>query len=134
MKIATDTGFFIRFFEGHARARELWQEFSTNQHEMVVSTIVLNEVFTNCLRRGIGDQAQSWLETMQALTNVNIIPVSIEIATDSARYRTGMQLSTVDSIILTNALLSHCNLLITSDEDLNLPSIKNLIPVELLMK
>ena len=44
------------------------------------------QVFTNCLRRGIGDQAQSWLETMQALTNVNIIPVSIEIATNCCNF------------------------------------------------
>jgi predicted nucleic acid-binding protein len=134
MKIAIDSGFFVGFFAGHARVIELWQEFSKNQHIMIVSTIVLNEIFTHCLRRGIGASAEQWLETMQALNNVQIVPVSIEIATHSARYRLGMQLSTVDSLILSTAIVSHCDLLITSDSDLNQSAIHNLIPIELLSK
>lgn len=132
MKIAIDTGFFIGYLGAHPKVMELWQDFSQDQHTMLVSTIVLNEVFTNCLRRGIGEMAQQWLDSMQALENIELVSVSSDIAVNSARYRVGMQLSTVDSVILSTALLNQCDLLVTSDSDLNQPAIKNLIKVELL--
>lgn len=40
----------------------------------------------------------------------------------------------IGSLILSTAIVSHCDLLITSDSDLNQSAIHNLIPIELLSK
>jgi len=134
MKIATDTGFFLRYLEGNEVAETIWYELLAEQHTMLIPTIVLNEIFTHFFQRGVGDVAQSLLDLPTNTSGFEFIPLSADIATLSARYRVGMRLSTIDSIILSSALSTGCDLLVTSDSDLDQASVKNLIKVQLLSK
>lgn len=72
------------------------------------------------------------MQELQTLGNVGIIEVSQEIAAQSARYRMGMNMATVDSIILTTILLQKCDVLLTTDSVFLQESVRSLISVELL--
>ena len=69
---------------------------------------------------------------MQELPSITVVPVSVAIATDSARYRAGVGLATVDSIILATFLASGCELALTTDSDFSIINERNILPVEIL--
>jgi len=132
VNLGIDTGFFIGYANRHPRATEIWSETAKGDHQLVVSTLTVNEVFTYFYKRGLGQSAESWLLLMQATEAIELIPVSSEIAVLSARYRLGMQLSTVDSLILATFLIHGCEKMISSDSDFAVVAQQNVLSVELL--
>lgn len=131
MILGTDTGFFIAHRERHPRALELWQDVLNGAHELVLSTLSIHELFVFLYKRGLNQQAQTWLDLLAQSERITVVPVTTEIATQSARYRIGLRLSTVDSIILTTCVLQQCDLLLTTDSDLQIAAQQNFIPVEI---
>ena len=69
---------------------------------------------------------------MQISPEIELIPVSVEIGILSARYRLGMQLASVDSIILATFLYRGCEKMISSDRDFMSVAQQNVLPVEIL--
>jgi len=132
VNLGIDTGFFIGYANQHPRATEIWRETTKGAHELIVSTLTVNEVFTYFYKRGLGKSAESWLLLMQATEMIQLLPVSIDIAVLSARYRLGMQLSTVDSLILATFLTHGCEKMISSDSDFAIVAQQNILLVELL--
>jgi predicted nucleic acid-binding protein len=63
---------------------------------------------------------------------VDLAPVSVEIAQLSARYRHGVGLPTVDSLILATCLDRKCDKLLTTDGDFRIVAEQGIIPVEFL--
>lgn len=132
MRIGTDTGFFISYANNHSRAVEVWSDATKGAHKLVVSALTVNELFAYFYKRGAGQAAQIWLELMQKTIAVELIAVSVDIAALSARYRLGMQLATVDSIILATFLAHSCEKMISSDSDFAIVAQQNVLPVEIL--
>ena len=85
-------------------------------------------------QRGLGAIAESLLEIRTNTKGFELIPLSVPIAIFSTRYRVGMRLSTIDSLILGTAIFTQCDLLVTSDADLDQVAVKNLIKLQLLTK
>lgn len=132
VNLGIDTGFFIGYANRHPRATEIWTETTKGAHQLVVSTLTVNEVFTYFYKRGLGQSAESWLLLMQATEAIELIPVSSDTAVLSARYRLGMQLSSVDSLILATFLIHGCEKMISSDSDFAIVAQQNILLVELL--
>jgi predicted nucleic acid-binding protein len=130
--LGADTGFFIQRSERHGRAIQLWQELSVGQHTLVVSALSIHELLAYFYKRGRAQQAQEWFDILTQTAGIHLISVTAEIAARSARYRLGLQLSTVDSIVLTTCLLHRCELFLTTDRDLQIAAQQNIIPVEFL--
>jgi predicted nucleic acid-binding protein len=130
--LGADTGFFIKRREQNSRALQLWEELRAGQHTLVVSTVSINELLAYFFRRGFNQQADEWYQVLTQHTEIRLIPLSAELAARSARYRLGLQLSTIDSIILTTCVIEQCELLITTDSDLLIAAQQNIIPVEYL--
>ncbi len=61
-----------------------------------------------------------------------LVSVSPQIATTSARYRAGLGLVTVDSIILATFLESGCELAPTTGSDFIIVNDRNILAVEIL--
>jgi len=132
MVLAADTGFLILLGAHNSRAAALWMETEQGNHFLVLSTLSIAEYLAFHIQRGNLADAESFVERLQNLDNTEIVAVSFEIAERSARYRIGMKLPTVDSIILTTAHLKGCELFVTTDSVFDQAAVRNLIPVELL--
>ncbi|MGQ9625370.1 MAG: type II toxin-antitoxin system VapC family toxin [Anaerolineae bacterium] len=132
MLLGADTGFFIRMVNGLPRAIELWEQLKRGEHDLIVSTLSANELLTHFIRRGIPAKGEEVLERIHLLPTAEIVPVSLEIAVRSARYRVGLGLPTVDAVILATFLEAGCHLLLTTDQHFQVAGERQIIEVELL--
>lgn len=132
MLLGVDTGFFIRRAAGLPRAVELWSEIMDGQHSMVLSTLSAAEYLAYCIQRGKLSDGEALIDLLSQEPNVAVIPVSLDLARRSARYRVGLNIPTVDSLILATFLEAGCGLVLTTDPHLEKASRQNLIKVELL--
>jgi predicted nucleic acid-binding protein len=133
MLLGADTGFFVAFANDHPRALEIWQELEDGLHTLVVSTLSINEILVYFYQRGDGERGQEWVDLMLEASEIEIIPVSVEIAARSARYRHGMGLPTVDSVILSTFLERGCDKVLTTDEHFRIVEKQKVLPVEFLL-
>ena len=133
MRLGVDTGFFIAYARGHPRALEFWEEVEEGVHTLVVSTVTLNELLVYFYRRGSGSTAEKWINDMVAAPEIEIIPVSVEIAVRSAGYRHGLGLPTIDSIILSTFVWANCDLIVTTDKDFEIVHQQRVLPVEFIL-
>ena len=70
---------------------------------------------------------------MVETSSIEVIPVSVEIAARSARYRHGLSLPTVDSVILATFLECGCEKMLSTDEDFRIVDEQKVLPVEFLL-
>jgi predicted nucleic acid-binding protein len=132
MVLGIDTGFLLLLGQEHPRCTELWNGMHQGEHVPSISTLCIAEYIGFHIQRGKFESAEQFIRVLENLPNVSLAPVSRWIAAQSARYRVGMGLSTVDSIIFSTAILEGCTLFVTTDSVFNQESVRNLIPVELL--
>ena len=133
MLLGADTGFFVSYANKHPRAVKIWQELGEGQHTLVVSTLTINEILVYFYRRGDGNMGEEWVDLMVEADSIEVVPVSVEIAASSARYRHGMGLPTVDSVILATFLNRQCEKLLSTDDDFRIVDEQKVLPVELLV-
>ena len=132
MLLGVDTGFFISVVNQRPRSIELWNEFVEGKHSLVISTVTVNELFVYFYRIGLPSTAQEWLERMQQTKHAEFIPISIQIAKNSATYRHSLGMATIDSLILATFIEYQCEKVLTVDNAFRLAAIQNIIPVEVL--
>jgi len=70
---------------------------------------------------------------MVETSSIEVIPVSVEIAARSARYRHSMGLPTVDSVILATFLERGCEKMLSTDDDFRIVDEQKVLPVEFLL-
>jgi predicted nucleic acid-binding protein len=131
MRIGVDTSFFIRQLQGQQRAVQIWQEFLEGQHQFVVSTLTVHEIFIYFYKRGTGDLSAQWLSLLIELKNIVIVPVSVDIAARSARLRHGMGLPAIDSLLLATFLHQNCELIVSTDNHFRVVDQQHVLPVEI---
>src|SRR3989344_382249 len=115
MIIGVDTGFFIELAKGNSAAKEIWDKVSNGDEELIVSVISLNELIVYFYRRGNIEEKDKWINLMKLMPNIELVPVSIKIAEESAKYRHSLGIPTVDSLILTTLILHDCEEIISTD-------------------
>lgn len=133
MVLGADTGFLVAYANDHPGAVEIWQEVTDGLHTLVVSALTIHEILVYFYRRGDGDKGQEWIDLMVEADNIALAPVSVEIAARSARYRHGMGLPTVDSVILSTFLEFGCEKILSSDEDFRIVDQQGVLPVEFML-
>ena len=133
MLLGTDTGFFVAYANNHPRALRIWQELIDGLHTLVVSTLTINKILVYFYKRGNGDKGQEWVDLVVETDNIEIVPVSVEIAARSAQYRHGLGLPTVDSVILATFLDRRCEKMLSTDDDFRVVDEQQVLPVEFLV-
>lgn len=133
MLLGADTGFFVAYANNHPRALEIWQELVDGLHTLVISTLTISEILVYFYQRGDGDKGQEWVDLMVEADSIEIVPVSVEIAVRSTRYRHGMGLPTVDSVILATFLDRQCEKMLSTDDDFRIVDKQQVLPVEFLV-
>lgn len=132
MVIGADTGFLLEYAKSNPRAMAYWESTRSGEHYLIFSVLSISEYLVYHIHRATLAAAQEFIETIKETPNMEIVPVDLEIANLAARYRAGMNLATVDSVILATFLTTECELLLSTDSDFAQPAIQNLIAVELL--
>jgi predicted nucleic acid-binding protein len=80
--------------------------------EVFISIQVINEFYTNALRKGLDNKtAQKSVE--QFIHDFNIIPLTLELIPEAFRILNRYQLSYWDSLIIAAALEANCTVLYT---------------------
>jgi predicted nucleic acid-binding protein len=133
MLLGVDTGFFVSYANHHPRALTIWQELVDGLHTLVVSTLTINEILVYFYQRGDSDKGQEWVALMVETDSIEVVPVSVEIAVRSARYRHGIGLPTVDSVILATFLERGCEKMLSTDNDFRIADEQKVLPVEFLV-
>jgi predicted nucleic acid-binding protein len=132
MVLGADTGFFIAYAQGRPRATAVWHALMSGDDNLVVSTVTVNELLVYYFKRGLGEVGEKFVSLVIRHKSINLTPVTVEIARQSARYRHGIGLPTVDSLILATCLDRKCDKLLTTDGDFRIVAEQGIIPVEFL--
>jgi predicted nucleic acid-binding protein len=132
MVIGADTGFLLEYARGNERAVMYWNAARSGEDQIVISVVSIAEYLAYQIQRGMLETAEGLVETIKAIPNFEIAALDLETASLSARYRRGMNLATVDSLIFATALRRNCELLLTMDSVFAQASVESLIAVELL--
>ncbi len=133
MVIGADTGFLLEYSKRNPRAVAYWDAAKNGEHYLMISVLSIAEYLVYHIQRATLEIAEQFVQSIQATPNMEIVPLELDIATLSARYRAGMNLATVDSLILATFITNDCDLLLTTDSDMTTSSIQNLIAVEQLV-
>ena len=80
----------------------------------------------------IEDIAKKLIEAIMLLENAIFVPVDGEIAERSARYRYGLGIPTVDSIILATFMQHLCNVVLTNDNHFEVASKQDIIKIKMI--
>ena len=69
---------------------------------------------------------------MKLMPNVELVPVSVKIAEESAKYRHSLGIPTIDSLILTTLMIHGCKEIISTDPHFKKAEEQKLVKVKLL--
>ena|SRR3989338_3529619 len=116
MVIGVDTGFFIELTKDNSEAINIWNKVLNGDESLIVSVISLNELSVYFYRTGNIEKKDRLINLIKLIPNVELIPVTSEIAEESAKYRHSLGIPTVDSMILTTFILQGCKESVATDE------------------
>ena len=118
--IALDTAPLIYFIEEHPvflpLVLPLFEAVYYSRIRLVTSTITLIEVLVQPIRRGELKIAQQYRDVLTNAANIQLVPLSQQIAETAAILRAQYQLRTPDAIQLATAKMSGAAAFITNDE------------------
>ena len=132
MVIGVDTGFFIELTKDNSEAINIWNKVLNGDESLIVSVISLNELSVYFYRTGNIEKKDRLINLIKLIPNVELIPVTSEIAEESAKYRHSLGIPTVDSMILTTFILQGCKESVATDEHFKKAEEQNLIKVKLI--
>ncbi len=122
MKYTADSYFFIQLSKGTEKAKEIWEEIKLGKGRLVVPTIVIVEVKKRLLSYGLSKYADELVEGFEASQKISIVDLTLELAKKAGTTGNSYKCTTADAVILTTAIETGYNNLISSD--------KHFIPAE----
>ena len=136
---ALDTMIFIYFLERHPIYYELLCDFFTQIEKGnlrgLISSLVLAELLVPLYRTDRSKEANSLAELIDNFPNIEIVPLSSEIALEAARLRAKYTIRTPDAIHAATALKGKAQILLTNDkhflaltDEIQVILIKDLLP------
>lgn len=132
MVTGADTGFFIELANQNSTAQDIWEKVSNGDEELVVSVISLNEIAVYFYRKGNIEDKDKLINLIKLMPNVELIPVSVRISEESAKYKHSLGIPTIDSLILTTFMLYGCKEVISTDKHFKKAEEQKLIKVKLI--
>ena len=118
---AIDTVAFIYFLEHHPQyfptARSLFTKIERGEIKAVISTLVFAELLIPAYKTDDSKLAEKIQRTLSNFPNLEIVPVSANIATTAAQLRSEHNLRTPDAIHAATAFAKKTNGIITNDKD-----------------
>ena len=134
-----DTMIFIYFLERHPVYYEFLCDFFTQIERGdlrgLISSLVFTELLIPLYRTDRSKEAKSLAELIANFPNIEIFPLSLEIALEAARLRAKYTIRTPDAIHAATALKGKAQILLTNDkhfltltDEIKVILIKDLLP------
>ena len=121
-----DTNIFIYTVEGYAPEeaflRELLAALEDGRFTAVTSELTLAEVLVKPFELGHEDVAAAYAELLVPSDRLAVLPVDRAILVEAARQRATLGMRMPDAIHVATALTGGCELFLTNDRPLKLPS------------
>ena len=113
MKYCMDTWFFIKLSEKDPTALKLIKE--TKKNSFVVPTVTVLELTRIAIRKGKLKDINDLISSLIRAKNIEVIDCDIKIAGKAGEISAIYNIPTVDSIIVTTAILNKCHKLLSDD-------------------
>lgn len=132
MILGGDTGILFGIAQSADSAMIHWQRVGAGSDRLLLSPLSLCEFLVHQYKRGQGDTAREFLARICTVEHVHVVDVDQAIAERAAGYRHGLNLPTVDSVILATFVSQGCDLVLSTDGHFQLAGERGIIPVEML--
>jgi predicted nucleic acid-binding protein len=93
----------------------LWQSLKAGEIEVYTSELTLLETLVQPFKQN-NQTLISAYESLLTTTEINLLPISLDILRESAKLRAVQNLKTPDAIHAATAFSANCNYLITNDD------------------
>jgi predicted nucleic acid-binding protein len=118
-KVYLDTSPIIYSVEKHADYWQLltplWQSLKANEIEVYTGELTLLETLVQPIKQN-NQTLISAYESLLTTTEINLLPISLDILRESANFRATQNLKTPDAIHAATAFSANCEYLITNDD------------------
>jgi predicted nucleic acid-binding protein len=118
-KVYLDTSPIIYSVEKHADycqlLTKLWQSLKEGEIEVYTSELTLLETLVQPIKQN-NQTLISAYESLLTTTEINLLPISLDILRESANFRATQNLKTPDAIHAATAFSANCDYLITNDD------------------
>lgn len=123
MKIYLDTNFFIEFIEEDNEVLQaFYRSAAVREDELFTSELTLLETLTGAIRDDDQREIAAYEEWLsEANEMLKVVPVGREVLRRAAEVRVTTRNKTPDAIHVATALLSNCDIFISSDRRLQVP-------------
>ncbi|MFH0836824.1 MAG: PIN domain-containing protein [Candidatus Aenigmatarchaeota archaeon] len=115
MKYTADSWFFIELINQNTRALNIWMEINEGKSRLIVPSIVIAEIVRKFLKNNLNRELQTLLNGFNNTEKIRIVDLTKEIAEHSGKLSYTYNMPMVDAIILTTAILTEYNNIITDD-------------------
>ncbi len=118
-KVYLDTSPIIYSVEKHTDYWQilttLWQSLKSQEIEVFTSELTLLETLVQPIKQN-NQTLISAYESLLTTTEINLLPISLDILRESANFRATQNLKTPDAIHAATAFSANCEYLITNDD------------------
>ncbi len=118
MRYFLDTNVFLSILNEEPnwkRAEQLLSEIHRGKHTGYTSVVCVSEILSGFYAKGEYEKGERFLMDMNAINNLIILDVDLEIAKDAAKMRAKHKMKLPDAIIASSCKAHNCTL-ITQDE------------------
>jgi len=118
-KIGLDTMVFIYQFEAHPEygevTNDVFDKIERGRIKAVTSTITVAEILTKPMKDGNEEAVRDYKYVLQNFPNLEIVPITFEIAEQAASLRAKYDLRVPDAIQLAICLTNNAQAFVTND-------------------
>jgi predicted nucleic acid-binding protein len=118
-KVYLDTSPIIYSVEKHADYWELlttlWKSLKEGEIEVFTSELTLLETLVQPIKQNNRTLISTY-ESLLTTTEINLLPISLDILRESANFRATQNLKTPDAIHAATAFSANCDYLISNDD------------------
>jgi len=101
MTISVDTGFILALRKRYSLTLEVWKKVLDKKDELVVSVLVLSELYRLYLKAGKPQEGREVVESLKRTASIKGVDEELSLSAASLSHREGIPL--VDSLILCTA-------------------------------
>jgi len=118
-KVGLDTMVFIYQFEAHPEygevTNDVFDKIERGRIKAVTSTITVAEILTKPMKDGNEEAVRDYKYVLQNLPNLEIVPITFEIAEQAASLRAKYNLRVPDAIQLAVCITNDAQAFVTND-------------------
>jgi len=116
MNYSADTWFFLELGKKSPKAEKIWKEVTEGKGRLVVSTIVVAETINKFLKKNVKNPLFDFMLGLRTTEKIHVVDVTRTIAHEAGKLGYTFNMPITDAIILSTAILTDHDKVLTKDE------------------